>query len=95
MQPQRTALAWQRTGLSVLAGALLVGVVGVRLRALPVTLVAVALGVAIAVQILRRPTADRPEQSAAPWPALVLMVGAVVALGLTGAAAGILTLVRR
>ena len=85
-QPERTALAWQRTLLGAVLGALLTSMTAVRVGA-PWLAVAVAgLCIYLALGLVRASLA-RGLRSGTPtpvWPALARTAWAVAALGLLG-----------
>lgn len=77
-QPERTALAWQRSLLGVVLGSLVLMVTALRGQVWVVVVLGALLTVGVAAVLLtRRPGAGRP---------LVLLVVAVVVLGALGAA---------
>lgn len=77
-QPERTALAWQRSLLGVVLGSLVLMMTALRGQVWVVVVLGAVLTVGVAVaMITRRPGAERP---------LVLLVVAVVVLGALGAA---------
>ncbi|BDZ40910.1 hypothetical protein GCM10025865_02090 [Paraoerskovia sediminicola] len=95
LQPERTALAWQRTVLSVTVGSLVLAATAVRLDR-PVLAVAAA-GVAVAAMlpiVLRIPDGDLPAHGRLrSWGFLSRVVWLVVALGLLGATTAVTSLV--
>ncbi|MBI9115157.1 DUF202 domain-containing protein [Sanguibacter suaedae] len=95
-QPERTALAWQRTLLGVVLGALLLAMTAARAGVPAATVGAAALGVYVTVRmVLRSPAATlRRGTVGSPWPVLRRVVGVVVALGVLGAATAVVGAVR-
>lgn len=94
--PERTALAWQRTGLSVVVGCFVVFVASIRTGIIVIGIVAAVLGLLIAaLSVFAFPVnaylRGRRVQS---WPLLGIAAASAVALGLLGAAAGTLSLLR-
>ena len=85
-QPERTALAWQRTNLGTVLGTLLASMAAVRVGA-PWLAVAIA---ALCIYLALRLVATRPARglragSPAPvWPALSRAAWSVAVLGLLG-----------
>jgi uncharacterized membrane protein YidH (DUF202 family) len=94
--PERTALAWQRTGLSVVIGCFLVFVASFRTQILAVGIAAGLLGLAIAaLSVFAFPVnAYLRGQRVASWPLLLVATVSVVALGVLGTVAGVLTMLR-
>ncbi|MGS0685299.1 DUF202 domain-containing protein [Nakamurella sp. GG22] len=84
--PERTALAWQRSGLGVVVGCFLTVHSSVRLGVIPIAVAAVGLGLVITVLALafpsRRFLRGDPADS---WRLLAALTTAVVALALLGA----------
>jgi uncharacterized membrane protein YidH (DUF202 family) len=95
-QPERTALAWQRTLLGVVLGALLLAMTAARAGVPGATVGAALLGVYATVRmVLRSPAAAlRQGLVGTPWPVLRRVVGVVVALGLLGATTAVFGAVR-
>jgi uncharacterized membrane protein YidH (DUF202 family) len=95
--PERTALAWQRSGLGVVVGCFLVFRTAIGLGATAVAVVAVLLGALVATLLLVVvPSARfRRGHPAGPFPALTTAVLAVVALGLLGGVTAVIVLVRQ
>ncbi|HEY4007650.1 MAG TPA: DUF202 domain-containing protein [Pseudonocardia sp.] len=63
LQPERTALAWQRTAMSALATALLLLHAGLSVHATPLTAAAVlAMGVVLVAVLASRPRAACPPR---------------------------------
>jgi uncharacterized membrane protein YidH (DUF202 family) len=94
--PERTALAWQRTGLSVVIGCFLVFVASFRTQIIAIGIAAGVLGLAIsALSVFAFPVNSYLRgHRVASWPLLVVAGVSVVALGILGTAAGVLTLLR-
>ncbi|WP_158614056.1 DUF202 domain-containing protein [Cellulomonas sp. PhB143] len=96
LQPERTALAWQRTILSVTVGSLVCGATALRLDQ-PVIVVAAA-AVAIAAMlpsVLRLPEGGLPSHGhLRSWRFLVRMVLLVSALGAVGTAAALVSMLQ-
>ncbi len=87
LQQERTALAWQRTGLSATAVCLLAGITALRLGAPWFALPAAVLAALVLGTAVRRPrrSAEDPTASLA-WPELVRTVVAVVAVAVLSVA---------
>lgn len=87
LQPERTALAWQRTVLGVVVGALLLAASG--LRSGNAAVVWAAAGVAVLTlvpSVLRPPDGRLPSHGRLyAWSFLVRVVGLVLALAGVGA----------
>ena len=94
--PERTALAWQRTGLSVVIGCFLVFVASFRTQIIAIGIAAGVLGLAIAaLSVFAFPVnAYLRGHRVASWALLVIAAVSVLALGILGTAAGVLTLLR-
>jgi uncharacterized membrane protein YidH (DUF202 family) len=88
LQPERTALAWQRTVLGVVVGALLLGAAGLRSGHALVVWAAVAIAVlALVPAVLRQPTGGLPGHGRLySWSFLVRVVGLVLVLAAVGTA---------
>ncbi|MBD5787056.1 DUF202 domain-containing protein [Cellulosimicrobium terreum] len=88
LQPERTALAWHRTVLGVVVGAILLGAAGLRSGHVLVVLAASAIGLlALVPAVLRTPSGGLPSHGRLySWSFLVRIVGLVLALAGTGAA---------
>ncbi len=88
LQPERTALAWQRTVLGVVVGSLLLAAAGLRAGSVVTVCAAVAVGVlALVPAVLRPPTGGLPRDGRLySWSFLVRVAGLVVSLALVGAA---------
>ncbi|QDQ95992.1 DUF202 domain-containing protein [Rhodococcus sp. WB9] len=86
LQPQRTALAWQRTGLSVLATSAAIGFVAYRLGAPLLTLSAlVASSIVGYLGIRHFPKGSaRANTDTGAWPALLRTVSLVALTALLG-----------
>ncbi len=93
--PERTALAWQRTGLGVVVGSFLVFQTSLRLGAPAVGFVALVLGVLVTVLALAFPRQrfirGEPADS---WLLLSETTTAVVILAMLGGTVAIMTLLR-
>jgi|GEM_PF-703932 len=85
--PERTALAWQRTGLGVVIGSFLVFHASVALGVPAVGIGAAALGLLVATLAVFAFPTDRYLRGdpADSWTLLLAVTGAVLALGLLGA----------
>jgi uncharacterized membrane protein YidH (DUF202 family) len=85
--PERTALAWERTGMGVVVGCFLIFHSSYLFGLLPVGIVAVALGLLIAVLAVFAFPTDRYLRGdpADSWPLLAAVGIAVILLGLLGA----------
>ena len=94
--PERTALAWQRTGLSVVLGCFVVFVASFRTQNIVIGVAAGVLGLAIsALSVFTVPvTAYARGHRVDSWPMLVVAAVAVSALGVLGTFSGLLTLLR-
>ena len=94
---ERTGLAWQRTGLGVIVGSLLLFRTSVDLGVMPVGLAAVALGLVVAALSVFAFPSERYQRGnpADSWRLLSVVSGAVVALGLFGLALAVLVLLVR
>ena len=94
---ERTALAWQRTGLGVVIGYFLLFVALVRHGVLAFG--ALAAGVAVALAVLAvafLPTARRPRhEEPDAWILLLAVAVPVLTLALLGALVAVIPLVRR
>ncbi|MFP7761923.1 DUF202 domain-containing protein [Marisediminicola sp. LYQ134] len=99
LQPERTALAWQRTGLAAAAVSVVLALAALRADAAPVALLALAVTCTILVVAVRRfptgaarsrPDVDERARGGAPrnsaWTALVTIVTLVCALAIVGVA---------
>ena len=88
LQPERTALAWQRTVLGVVVGSLLLAAAGLRAGSVVTVCAAVVVGVlAVVPAVLRPPTGGLPGHGRLySWSFLVRVTGLVVVLALVGAA---------
>ena len=93
--PERTALAWQRTGLGVIVGSFLVFQTSLRLGVPVVGAVALALGLLVAALALAFPrwryVRGDPADS---WLLLSGVTAAVLTLALLGGTVAVLTLMR-
>lgn len=93
--PERTAMAWRRTAMSVTICCFLVFHTAVRLGALAVGLAAVGLGVlTAAVSVFAFPAHryQRTGRPASSWTLLLTVVLAAITLALLGTAAALLAL---
>ena len=88
LQPERTALAWQRSVLGVVVGALLLGAAGLRSgHALVVVAAGVLAVLTVVLAVLRPPDGRLPAGGRLhSWAFLVRLVVLVVALAAIGAA---------
>ncbi|WP_255437019.1 DUF202 domain-containing protein [Cellulosimicrobium sp. TH-20] len=88
LQPERTALAWQRTVLGVVVGALVLAAAGLRSGSVVTVCAAVAVAVlALVPAVLRPATGGLPRDGRLhSWSFLVRVGGLVVVLALVGAA---------
>ena len=89
LQPERTALAWQRTGLSAAMVSLVTAFAGLRSGVAIVAIVAAVISAATAVVALvhfPRGALDSQGRNR-PWPVLVRIVALVVTTALLGAVA--------
>ncbi|MCB7136487.1 DUF202 domain-containing protein [Cellulosimicrobium marinum] len=87
LQPERTALAWHRTILGVVVGALLLGAAGLRSGHVVVVVAASVVAVlAVPRVVVRAPTGGLPSHGRLrSWSFLVRLVLLVLALAGTGA----------
>ena len=94
--PERTALAWQRTGLSVVIGCFMVFVASFRTQTIVIGIAAGVLGLAVAaLSVFAFPVnAYLRGHRVDSWPLLVIAGASVVAIGILGTVAGVLTLFR-
>lgn len=94
LQPERTALAWQRTVLSVVIGALLLAVADLRGGQPVLAVCAGTLAVVTLVPaVLRPPSGVLPRDGRLrSWGFLVRVVALVGVLGLLGAASALVRL---
>ena len=95
--PERTALAWQRSGLGVVVGCFLVFRTAVQLGATAIGVVAVLLGALVATLLLVVVPSPRFRRGhrAGPFPALTAAALAVAALGALGTMTAVMVLVRQ
>ncbi|MFC9552871.1 DUF202 domain-containing protein [Rhodococcus sp. NPDC056960] len=86
LQPQRTALAWQRTGLSVLATSAAIGFAAFRLGAPLLALSALVAGSIVAYLGIRHfpKGAARANTDTGAWPPLLRTVSLVALIALLG-----------
>ncbi|MBE7700081.1 DUF202 domain-containing protein [Oerskovia sp. Sa1BUA8] len=95
LQPERTALAWQRTVLGVVLGSLLLAAVNLRVGQPVLSVLAGLLAVATLVPaVLRPPSGGLPRDGVLrSWDFLVRVASLVGVLGLLGAASAVVSLV--
>ncbi|GII99613.1 uncharacterized protein DUF202 [Sediminihabitans luteus] len=95
-QPERTALAWQRTVLSVTIGSLVLAATGVRMDTHWIAVVAVGIAAAAFLPfVFRAPQGGVPSHGRLHgWWFLVRMVVLVATLGFVGAAAVVASILR-
>jgi uncharacterized membrane protein YidH (DUF202 family) len=95
--PERTALAWQRSGLGVVVGCFLVFRTALALGVVPISVIAALLGVLVAALILVVvPSARfRRGHAAGPWVALATAALVVVGLGALGGMTAVMVLLRQ
>jgi len=92
---ERTALAWQRTGLAIMVGCFVIFVASVRLSTFPIGVAAAALGMLVAASSVVGLHGDsylRRGPAAGSWPPLVTVGASVTALGVLAAVASSLPL---
>lgn len=94
--PERTTLAWQRTGLGVVVCSFLTFHTAIQLGVLAVGVLAGSLGLVVAALAVfsfpsRRYRLGRPADS---WRLLIAVTGSVAGLGLLGTITGVLTMFR-
>jgi uncharacterized membrane protein YidH (DUF202 family) len=94
---ERTALAWQRTGLGVVIGYFLLFVALVRHGVLALGALAAGVGVALAVlAVAFLPTARRPRhEEPNPWILLLAVAVPVLTLAVLGALVAVIPLLKR
>jgi uncharacterized membrane protein YfcA len=94
LQPERTALAWQRTVLGVVIGAVLLAAVNLRVDQPVLSVLAGALAVATLVPVvLQPPSGGLPRDGRLrSWGFLVRVATLVGVLGLLGAASALVSL---
>ncbi|GAA3208045.1 DUF202 domain-containing protein [Oerskovia jenensis] len=94
LQPERTALAWQRTVLGVVIGSVLLAAVNLRVGQPVLSVLAGALAVATLVPaVLRPPSGGLPKDGRLrSWGFLVRVATLVGVLGLLGAASAVASL---
>ena len=87
LQPERTALAWQRTGLAAAAVCLIIGLTAIRLGSTLVAVLAAMMTLVTIIVAMRGfPRGGRaPETALHAWPILVRMTAVVLAIAATGA----------
>ncbi|MHA7133992.1 DUF202 domain-containing protein [Oerskovia turbata] len=95
LQPERTALAWQRTVLGVVIGAVLLAAANLRVDQPVLSVLAGALAVATLVPaVLSPPSGGLPSDGRLrSWGFLVRVATLVVVLGVLGAASAVVSLV--
>ncbi|AUH69342.1 MULTISPECIES: DUF202 domain-containing protein [Gordonia] len=95
LQPQRTALAWQRTGLSVLLACAAAGFAALRHGFPAAALCTFVAGVVLChVAVRHFPKGpDRVAGTGSVWPTMVATVGVVVVIALAGTALAIADMV--
>lgn len=93
---ERTALAWQRTGLSVLLGCFVVLVSSFRTQIIAIGVAAGMLGLLMAALAFSTSpvNAHRSGLQVHSWPLLTIAAVSVAALGILGAAAAAVSLLR-
>ncbi|QJW37296.1 DUF202 domain-containing protein [Cellulosimicrobium protaetiae] len=86
LQPERTALAWQRTVLGVVVGSLVLAAAGLRVGSVVTVCAAVAVAVlALVPAVLSPPTGGLPGDGMLhSWSFLVRVASLVVVLALVG-----------
>jgi uncharacterized membrane protein YidH (DUF202 family) len=98
LQPERTALAWQRTTLAAAGVALVCSITAVRVGVLSVAFIAaVAAGGIVAsslVPVVRSRMWAVPRR-AHPWPALALLTACVCAVSALGCALAVVGALHR
>ncbi|CAN5397880.1 hypothetical protein BH10ACT7_BH10ACT7_09740 [soil metagenome] len=88
LQPERTALAWRRTGLSAGLVSLVLALALVRLDLAWLAVGAALLAVVTTIVAMTSfPGGSHEERPSHPWPALTRIVGVVVGIASFGAAA--------
>ncbi|QDW63907.1 DUF202 domain-containing protein [Oerskovia sp. KBS0722] len=94
LQPERTALAWQRTVLGVVIGSVLLAAVNLRVGQPVLSVLAGALAVATLVPtVLRPPSGGLPRDGRLhSWGFLVRVASLVGVLGFLGAASAVVSL---
>lgn len=93
-QPERTALAWRRTGLSAGVVCLVLALTLVRLNLAYLAIGAAALTVITTVLAMRHFPDGAPLTREYVWPALTRLVGVVAAVALVGLVAAVLVATR-
>ncbi|WP_265520917.1 DUF202 domain-containing protein [Oerskovia flava] len=91
LQPERTALAWQRTVLGVVISSLLLATAALRAQVAVVSVLALLLAVlSLVPTVLRRPDGGSPRDGRLySWDFLVRVVAMVVTLGVLGTVAAV------
>ncbi len=93
---ERTALAWQRSGLVVVVGCFLVFRTAVELGVVVVGVIAALLGVLVVTLLMFVVPSARflQRHSEGPWAALIATALVVVGLGVLGLLTAVIVLVR-
>ena len=86
LQPERTALAWQRTGLSAAGVSLAAGLTAVRIGSPVIAVGAAALVIAAVVVVLGQSPGRSPSGVREAWPWLRRVVMVVVGVAAVGVA---------
>jgi uncharacterized membrane protein YidH (DUF202 family) len=93
-QPERTALAWRRTGLSAGVVCLVLAITLVRIDLAYLAIGAAALAVITTVLAMQHFPDGAQLTREYAWPALTRLVGVVVAVALLGVVAAVLVATR-
>ncbi|SDS72950.1 protein of unknown function [Paraoerskovia marina] len=95
LQPERTALSWQRTILALAVGAMVLSATAVRLDQPVLTVLAALVGVMVLVPaIFRSPDGGMPSHGRLrSWSFLVRLAGLVMALAVLGVAVTVVSLI--
>jgi uncharacterized membrane protein YidH (DUF202 family) len=96
LAPERTTLAWQRTGIGVIVCSFLIFHTAFELGVIGVGVLAAGLGLTVAALSVFGFPAERYRQALPDdsWRLLVAVTGSVVCLGVLGAVTGAMTLFR-